>query len=197
MVMDAGKGDTQGIDSQGKRLPKWFLPREGIVSRGKMRPDILLVSNMDKEPQGNPDSEAMKPYKANCRVNIVEVGYTMDYNYHVKLQEKEEQHKLLIEKLVREGWTIGWQKSLVVGVGGTTYKETRNFLETDLGFDKKEANAYLRKIQKVAIERTEQAIKSRRHLEHGGEEGAAPQGAERTVNTPPSRGGGGVPWKPG
>ena len=123
----------------------------------------MHISGVSQEPE----VEEVEDIKARARVSIIEVGFTMDYNYSEKKREKESQHSLLREELTKEGWKIKWQRNFIVGVGGVLYKDNRDFLEKDLGLDAEDTKRVMSKIQRIAIKGTHQAIRIRRHIEHG------------------------------
>jgi len=185
MILDIGEEEGKKADRQGKRVPKWILPRVEEEIRNKMRPDIMYITGVSEDPASEEEREE---YKRDCRIHIVEVGYGMDWAYNDKLKDKSKQHKRLIKELEDEGWKVEWNRTIILGVGGTTYKDTRSLLVDDLGYEEAEADRYIHKIQKIAVERTDQAIRCRRNLEHGRE---APQ------DTPPPKGVGGGKIKKG
>jgi hypothetical protein len=163
LIVDAK--EEEGLEKEGgipKRVPEWVLPNVPQEIRNKMRPDIMHISGVSEEPE----ADELEDIKSRAEISIIEVGFTMDYNYSAKKREKEEQHSILKEELVKEGWRIKWQRNFIIGVGGVLYKDNRDFLEKDLGLDTDDTKRVMNKIQKIAVKGTHQAIRIRRHNEH-------------------------------
>jgi hypothetical protein len=179
MIMDAK--EDKGNETEGgipKRIPAWMLPNVEESIRLKMRPDIIHISGIEGEPEG----EDMEEVKARAAIRIIEVGFTMDHNYEEKKREKDMQHSILMEELHKEGWNIKWQKCFIVGVGGVMYKDNRKMLEEDIGLEAEEVDRVMKKIQRIAVNGTQQAIRTRRHIEHG-----APGGTEHGKGVGPPK----------
>jgi hypothetical protein len=162
--------EEKGLEREGgnhKRVPEWVLPNVPQEVRIKMRPDIMHISGVSEEPEAN----ELEDIKSRAEISIIEVGFTMDYNYSAKKKEKEDQHSTLKDELVKEGWKIKWQRNFIIGVGGVLYKDNRDFLEKDLGLDSDDTRRVMNKIQRIAVKGTHQAIRIRRHAEHGTSQG--------------------------
>jgi hypothetical protein len=192
LIVDAK--EEKGLEKEGgipKRIPEWVLPNVAQDTRNKMRPDIMHISGVSEDPE----AEDIEDIKARAKISIIEVGFTMDYNYAQKKKEKEEQHSILREELTKEGWKVEWQRNFIVGVGGVLFKDNRTFLEKDMGLEMEEVNRVMKKIQSIAIKGTHQAIRTRRHLEH-----SPPQRGGEDRNMVGPRVGGqltGSPWDRG
>ena len=46
-IMDAGQAADLPEGVAGKRLPPWILPKVDNETRGKLRPDILIIEGLD------------------------------------------------------------------------------------------------------------------------------------------------------
>ena len=129
----AGCGPA-GRRSREKATP-WILPKVDNETRGKLRPDILIIEGLDSNtvPLENTNKYAkfinnLKYIKENTKIHIIEVGYTGDLSFIQKKEEKQEQHKKLVSLLKGEGWTIDentLSRPIVLGVGGAMYIDTR------------------------------------------------------------------------
>jgi hypothetical protein len=173
LIVDAKEeGGLEKEEGTPKRIPDWVLPKVPQDIRNKMRPDIMHIGGIC----GEPEAEDIEDLKSRVDISIIEIGFTMDHNFIEKRKEKEEQHSILREELTKEGWKVRWQRNFIVGVGGVLYKDNRDFLEKDMGLEAEEVNRVMNKIQNIAVKGTHQAIKIRRHIEHGNHQGEAKVG---------------------
>ena len=157
-MMDAGsaeKKEAAGIPVRvGHVLPRSLLPksltkREVKLAQRKYKPDIALVTNR-------------KGSKAKT-VHIVEVKYCRDTDRTLQERRAAEQHKDLI-KLLTDKKTKAKLHTLLVGVGGTIYKKSRDTL-IQLGLDRKEAVTLLEKINIYTANQAQTVIAIRRQKE--------------------------------
>ena len=85
LIVDAK--EEKGLEREGgipKRIPEWVLPNVVENIRSKMRPDIMHISGISKEPEEGEREDI----KARAEISIIEVGFTMDYNYIMKRRKR-------------------------------------------------------------------------------------------------------------
>ena len=93
-IMDACKGAAAELEKhkvQGTRLPEWLLPSIPPEQRARLRPDILRILGLPANPSKS-DLQLAAANKGKYTVQIVEVGYTTDTNWHETLKNKNRQH---------------------------------------------------------------------------------------------------------
>ena len=93
-------------------------------------------------------------------MEMVEVGYCSDTNHAVKIQEKEQQHALLLKILRKAGHTVNYHP-ITLGTTGTTRKETLSTLK-QLGLTLPHALKTMNKLHYNAITSAANTIRARR-----------------------------------
>ena len=101
-------------------------------------------------------------------IQLIEVGYCSDTRWQDKLQEKQTQHtelcKELRQALEQAGFVVE-EHIIVLGTAGTVYKHDLKALKA-LGLTAKHASDLLTKLHIHAINKLQDVVISRRHLEH-------------------------------
>lgn len=128
LIMDAGTIAEEEVEQEtlGSRVPAWILPKTPALERNLYRPDILVICSHTAESKTREDPIDKTLY-------IIEVGFGGDTFYTTTLQRKVEQHKQFTHALITAGWHVGGQINVIIGHGGTIYKQTisdlHNFLD--------------------------------------------------------------------
>ena len=174
-IMDVGKAVDLPEGVAGKRLPPWLLPKVDNETRGKLRPDILIMEGLDSNTvpqQENPTKYSkfinnLKNIKETTIMHIIEAGYTGDLSFIQKREEKLEQHKNLVALLKDEGWKIDentMSKPIVLGVGGAMFTDTRKCL-SHLGVELPNVEKLMRKLNMHATQAVSSILHARREEE--------------------------------
>jgi hypothetical protein len=159
IIMDAG-----GDKNKPKRLPTWLLPNQDKLER-TFRPDILIVEGLldtDIAKGHIPDLTHKEHYK----IHILEIGYCPDTRAAERFPIKAEQHSLLRDLLIQQGWQVEPIHPLIFGVCGSIYTNTRVYLTNLLKTKPKYIQKTLKQIHLNSIHKAHQMVKLRRHLEH-------------------------------
>lgn len=121
------------------RIPAHILPEVENEMRNSLRPDGLLVANVDQ-----PTSER--------KVYIVEVKYAADTNTQNQESNADRQHDQLQEMMHQAGYDPEKivRANIILGVGGTIFKDNITTMGT-LGVSKKEAEKTLTKVHRHSI----------------------------------------------
>ena len=150
------------------RIPAELLPNVGEEVRRKMRPDILFVTGLDegklRATAGDPQARHrfLQAAKANCTVNLIEVGYCRDDKAPSKAAHKMRQHLELQDALVKEGWTVQ-VVPIVLGHCGSVYYRDMEAVQK-LGVDKAGAKALFTALHDNAVKYTCAAARTYQQL---------------------------------
>ena len=161
-LMDAGKREDNNDVAEETRIPPFILPNIDDVTRGKLRPDILRVRNLDKGQVAPLTPDERKLYD----IDVVEVGFCSDTQYAAKITEKTAQHADLLAALKAAGcyWRHVKLHIFTFGNGGTTYKHNLKAL-LEMGVTDSKARKCLTKIHTASITRGHQMVTTRRWQE--------------------------------
>ena len=164
-IIDAGKmrDVMHTLAADGKRVPHWLLPDVEEDTLRRMRPDILRIKNL---PAHATAAEIQQAHlnKAHHKIQIIEVGYTSDFRWKEKLEEKKAQHQTLIQALRDNQWEVE-EHYIVLGSKGAIYNDTLTTLQT-LGLRKAQALALMCSLHIHAINYLATIVRTRRHLEY-------------------------------
>jgi hypothetical protein len=143
------------------RIPATVLPDIDSETRNSLRPDGLIVTNLD-----NPTVER-KAY-------IIEVKYAADTDTQRQERNATEQHNRLQEELCKAGYAPQniMQANIILGVGGTVFTDTLTTLCT-LGVLQRDAEKTLTKVHQSSVKWlhkifTYKLMKSKRDLPRQG-----------------------------
>jgi hypothetical protein len=159
VMMDAGSQENlakRGVrPGVGRAIPEGLLPdslsqEQKRQIRKCKRPDVLVIKN----PRTMGDKE---------EVHLVEVKYCRDSDRTQQEGRAEAQHKELVSILESAGRKVQLHKVLL-GVGGTVYKDTVQVLET-LGLQRDEALSLLGRLSLYAVGQLYSILCIRRHME--------------------------------
>ena len=160
MVMDAGKQDELPDTVQNQRMPESLRPTDMVTAEQwrKFRPDLVMITGMlaNETP-----THGMK-----LHMEMVEVGYCSDTNHDVKIQEKQQQHKQLLELLRAAGHTVRYH-TITLGTTGTIRNETLESLQ-QMGLTLPHAQKTMIKLHKNAIDSEQSIFRARRIREWQG-----------------------------
>jgi hypothetical protein len=156
LMMDAGRQQKRaeaGIDVQ-THIPGWVLPKTMDGARKKrlqktMKPDILIHSEGKESEPGT--------------IRLVEVKYCQDTDKTKQQSKADHQHTGLIKLMTEAGFKV-IQHTILLGAGGTIYKELEDQLE-DLGVAKPRATKLMERLSIYAVEQLQHIIRTRRALE--------------------------------
>ena len=166
LMMDAGrleKRKRDGVDLA-TSIPTDLLP--GTMSQAELKkltrtlkPDILLKTKQrTKRARDNPEPKKIGPV-----VRIVEVKYCKDTDRTKQEERASEQHARLTTLLKQNKQEVQ-QHTLLLGVGGTIYKDTLNHLKA-LGIDKDRAVKLVEQLSAYVVTQMRNIIHTRRALE--------------------------------
>jgi hypothetical protein len=166
LMMDAGrleKRKRDGVDLA-TSIPTDLLP--GNVSQAELKkltrtlkPDILLKTKQRAKRTGDDP----KPKTKGPVVRIVEVKYCKDTDKTKQEERASEQHARLTALLKQNKQEVQ-QHTILLGVGGTIYKDTLNHLKA-LGIDKDRAVKLVERLSAYAVTQMRNIIHTRRALE--------------------------------
>lgn len=156
LMMDAGSQERREEDGirAATSIPDWVLPRgtEGEQLRrlkNTLKPDILLQV---RGARGQPDT-----------LKIIEVKYCKDTDKSQQEEWAAKQHKKLIGLMEEAGHKVE-QETILLGVGGTIYKDLQSQLE-NMGVAKPRALKLMHKLSAHAVTQMQQIVHVRRALE--------------------------------
>jgi ribonuclease HI len=157
VMMDAGrleKRKRDGVDLA-TNIPDWMFPAgtprdERDKLKRALKPDILLYTKEGGEEK--------------CTlIRLVEVKYCKDTDKSKQEERAESQHARLKALLADAGYEVQ-QHTILLGVGGTVYKETPGDLEA-LGVAKPRARRLTERLSSYAVEKLQAIIHVRRAKE--------------------------------
>ncbi len=139
-----------GLPYKGTNVPSSLFPaswteKELKAAQKRLKPDAIV------KVKGRGGQEV---------VHIVEVKYCRDTDRSQQEQRAEQQHQELCEAIEGAGHTIK-RSTILIGVGGTVYKDTLQTL-IDLGVDRKEARQALEEVHLYTVRQVHRVLKIRR-----------------------------------
>jgi hypothetical protein len=143
----AGFSDDLEVSVPAALFPPSVPPEEVDHARRTMKPDAVIVA-------GKPNQRI---------VHLVEVKYCRDTDRSVQEARAGAQHQGLMNLLSADGQTTRLH-TILLGVGGTIYKDTQDTL-VELGVDKTRAQSALEKVSKYSVQQMHYIIKTRRGME--------------------------------
>ena len=160
IMVDAASTDSLITRGVPKRLAAWLFNGLDGNTRARLRPVILLLTI--QEVHDTTKSNWKDVLKAHGRLHILEVGYGGDTFYERTYQRKQEQHRALYDHLTQAGWIVDEPHLLLFGHGGSVYKSTWDIMHKTLDIPAAKLERLFSKIQRVAAERVQQIIATRR-----------------------------------
>jgi hypothetical protein len=121
------------------RIPQIVLPTIDAQTRNSLKPDGLIVSNLEGPP-------------ADRQVKIVEIKYAADTRTDAQEARAQLQHDNLHKLLIQEGYapTNVQRMPIVLGVGGTIFTDTLSTLSL-LGVSTKDAEKTMAKVHILTV----------------------------------------------
>lgn len=167
LMMDAGrleKRKRDGIDLA-TSIPSHLLPNtiseeERRQLTRTLKPDVLLRGKRKGKRTRDGTQQEGEEEKV---VRIVEVKYCNDTDRSRQESRAAQQHARLVELLEQAGQSVE-QHTILLGVGGTIYKDTLLHLKA-LGVDKDRAVKLLEKLSAYAVTQMRNIVHTRRGLE--------------------------------
>jgi exonuclease III/ribonuclease HI len=156
LMADVGKQSKRteaGIDDKvGSCIPEaLFPPGTDVAAAQKVyKPDALL--QVPGQKKGEPPT-----------LHVVEVKYCRDTDRSWQAENAERQHRELMELLRQAGHRVE-QTTILLGVGGTIYKDSIDSL-TKLGVDKETAKRVMEKVHIYSVKQVYKLLKIRRQKE--------------------------------
>jgi ribonuclease HI len=164
VMMDAGRLEKRRRDGVelATSIPDWMFPAEMPQEernrlKRTLKPDILLYT---KDGDGQEQAGATRQ---GIVARLVEVKYCKDTDRTGQEERAENQHEELKGILVNAGYTVQ-QHTILLGVGGTIYKETPGDLEA-LGLKKPRARRLMERLSSYALEKMQAIVHMRRAKE--------------------------------
>ncbi len=198
---DVGRKDkVQHLHVEHTRIPKTILSDKTILEYGltlgdreRIRPDALILEyNQPQEanqrtrkrdrhgdkkiPNIKQAGEEVRP----CKAYLVEVGYTSETRYCTKLQEKLEQHSVLVKLLEREGYDPV-VIPIILGTTGGIFNSNNEAFDT-LGVSTNRQKVLAQRLHIHSISTLHALVKLRRQLEN-----TSMQPPKRRHKKPPDR----------
>jgi hypothetical protein len=163
VAVDLGKktkNNNTGTTTTTKYVPRWLLPRiMTLRHRAKLRklsrPDIILAAAKE---DGQPSR------RRTYTVTLVEIKYCRDSDPTWQQKQATKQHAALGKLLTKAGHKVK-HTTILLGVGGTIYKETKKQI-LELGVGKAETNKLLSRLHTYAIKSIKRIMIARRIKEH-------------------------------
>lgn len=163
-VLDVcGQAQLDANEAAGTRIPAWMLPEVDVDTLAKLRPDIMRVVGLSPTPTTEEIESACRR-KDKCRIQILEVGYTMDTRWREAYKKKQEQHAELVRLLREAGWNVDEPYIFILGVCGAVYHSSHQALLA-LGLSKAHAAELLVALSKLAMQWAHDITCARRRLE--------------------------------
>jgi ribonuclease HI len=153
---DVGTGsklERGGISAAGHTIPRRLLPKgwteEQIkTAQTRCKPDAIVEIRGEK---GQPS------------IHLVEIKYCRDTDRSQQEARAGQQHTELQKHVEAAGYTVR-RHTILLGVGGTIYKDTLATLE-NLGVGKREAKAALQEVHVYSVQQVLRVLKIRRMKE--------------------------------
>ena len=162
-VLDVcGRAQLEENDAAATRIPAWVLPNVDEGTRAIMRPDILRIIGLPPAPTAE-DIQRARRLQRHRRIQIVEIGYTMDTRWRQAYAEKEKQHKQLIEHLHAAGWKVDGH-IIILGACGAVYASGQRALQ-ELGLSKCHTRELLTELSCMAVQAAHNITCARRRIE--------------------------------
>jgi hypothetical protein len=163
-MMDAGrleKRKRDGVDVS-TSIPDWLFPadtpqEEKDKLKRKLKPDILLLTRDGDRQRQNKRAER------GTVVRLVEVKYCKDTDRTGQQEKAEVQHEELKRILEEAGHEVK-QHTILLGVGGTVYKETPEDLEA-LGVARLRARRLMERLSNYAVGKMQTIVQMKRARE--------------------------------
>jgi hypothetical protein len=167
--------ETEDIST--RHLPTWLLPEDArAILRGhESRPDLVLVASKgDSRHQGDPRN---MPTNQLC-ITTVELKYCADTMFTNQLEQAQTQHARLIELFKERGSEVK-HIPILLGIGGTIYKEHTKARLAELGVEPGNMTKLLYKLNGLAATWAASLVRTRRQLEHNLKQTHAPHLVQR------------------
>jgi hypothetical protein len=144
--------------------PQW-LPAVGISDADRARlaalkPDIVLVKGCRRRKR---DTATPPPRE----IHLIEVKYGRDAWPEQQEENAQQQYAELTQALRARPAQQVHLHSVVLGVGGTIYKDTATLLKDELGVPQKVLTSTLQQLHVHAVNTLHHNIQARRAIEHG------------------------------
>ncbi|KAK3265738.1 hypothetical protein CYMTET_25594 [Cymbomonas tetramitiformis] len=141
-VLKRGQCRRDGRDHPGAKDPPDDIPH--FV-------DIVMIKGAEDvrdAPPGRPENTRREDVG---EIHLIEVAFTWDTHWYVSLHDKLNKYEPLMELLRSKGYKVFFHP-MVFGTTGSVYEHNARALTQHLGFNKKEAEALLKKISSIAVE---------------------------------------------
>ncbi|KAK3249455.1 hypothetical protein CYMTET_41112 [Cymbomonas tetramitiformis] len=141
-VLKRGQCRRDGRDHPGAKDPPDDIPH--FV-------DIVMIKGAEDvrdAPPGRPENTHREDVG---EIHLIEVAFTWDTRWYVSLHDKLNKYEPLMELLRSKGYKVFFHP-MVFGTTGSVYEHNARALTQHLGFNKKEAEALLKKISSIAVE---------------------------------------------
>ncbi|KAK3289148.1 hypothetical protein CYMTET_3419 [Cymbomonas tetramitiformis] len=141
-ILKRGQCRRDGKDHPGAKDPPDDIPH--FV-------DIVMIKGAEDvrdAPPGRPENTRREDVG---EIHLIEVAFTWDTRWYVTLHDKLNKYEPLMELLRSKGYKVFFHP-MVFGTTGSVYEHNARALTQHLGFNKKEAEALLKKISSIAVE---------------------------------------------
>ena len=170
-ILDAGKAADLPTEAAGKRLPAWLKPpTTANTAWSQARPDIAFIAGL---PCTNADSSCltescpavqnMLANKNQYKIILLEIGFCSDTNHQSKHLAKLDQHRVLVDCLRQDGWTVELHP-ITLGHCGTVPQTLPNFLASH-SVATADITKCINQLHQLAVHTAADIVTSRRALE--------------------------------
>jgi hypothetical protein len=165
---DVGSTDDCTAAGLTRNLPRNIGPHwlpastsdEDRARLGALKPDIVLVKEGSRRRKRDADTPPPR------KIHLIEVKYGRDAWPERQEQNAQDQYAELTRVLQSSPSQKVKLQSIVLGVGGTIYKDTATLLK-DLGVPHKILTSTLQQLHTHAVNTLHHTIQARRAIEHG------------------------------